>query len=305
MLPRDTPYAAPESPPPGETASRAAARRRTGNNPLGGLALALQFLTILPVSAPTSSAGRSDGPPAMARALPWFPLVGAGLGGVAALVDGLLRPVFSIEVRSVLVLALLAGLTGLLHLDGFIDCCDGLLGTRALDRRLDILRDSRVGAYGVVGGALLVLLEYAALVAIVPADWRAVALIVALLLARWSMVYAVVRYPYARSSGVGSPFRATVRHLAWATLATLVLFGVVALALSVIVGSTALPAVLAWVGLLACAALLLTAVTSAWMSGRLGGGLTGDTYGALSECVEVGTLVLVPVLAMALHIPAR
>lgn len=294
---------------------------------LGGLALALQFLTVLPVQAPrratraserdgeqgdeqgderdqAEQAGQADQAPNMASALPWFPLVGALIGVALALLDWALRPALSVGVRSALVLIVAAALTGMLHLDGFIDCCDGLLGTRSTERRLVILRDSRVGAYGVVGGCLLILLRFAALVALAPPDMRALALIAAPLLGRWSMVYAVVRYPYARSSGVGAPFRATGRSLVWATILAGALLALTCLLLGATVGGLGVLQAQALAAMLAAVALAVMLIATAWMSGRLDGGLTGDTYGALNECVEAATLVLLPLLVVAVtHLP--
>lgn len=298
---------APDGPPPKDLAPGVSTRARSSGRALTGLPLALQFLTVIPIQTPqrASSSEDSDQAPRMARALPWFPLVGALVGCLIALLDWAVRPALSLGVRSVLVLALTAGLTGMLHLDGFIDCCDGLLGARSTARRLDILRDSRVGAYGVIGGCLLLLLRYAALVALTRPDLRMLALIVAPLLGRWSLVYAVVRYPYARSTGAGSPFRGgSGRHLARATLSALVLLVLISAALAIAFGTPSLPRALARDGFLVCGALLTTIVATTWMSKRLDGGLTGDTYGALNECVEAVTLVLLPVfVAIVAHLP--
>src|SRR6476661_4145503 len=115
--------------------------KRRGS-PLAGLALAVEFLTVLPVRRAHVDEPVSAEPPDMARALPWFPWVAA-------------------------LLAFDALVTGMLHLDGFVDCCDALLGTRTVERRLEILRDSRVGAYGALGGALLLIAKFAALTALV------------------------------------------------------------------------------------------------------------------------------------------
>ena len=243
--------------------------------------LALQFLTVLPIRLRRTE----DASPQMARALPWFPVVGALLGLTLALADLACRPVFALPVRDALVLALAALLTGMLHLDGFVDCCDGLLGVRTVERRLEIMRDSRVGAYGAIGIGLLLLLLFTALGAL-PMGWRAFALIAAPALGRWSMALAIVRYPYARASGAGSAFRARPRHLLWTTLA---LGFVLALAGSLL--RLALWPIVA----LALVAPLVALGWGWWASRRLGGGLTGDTYGALNELVELAVLLLVPV----------
>ena len=267
--------------------------------PFDGLALALQFLTVLPVRSKRADT-TLDGPPEMAAALPWFPVVGAMLGGLLALTDWALTPLFAANVRNVALLALAALLTGMLHLDGFIDCCDGLLGTRTIERRLEILRDSRVGAYGVIGGVLLVLAQFAALGAL-PASLRPFALIAALLLGRWAMVYAVVAYPYARATGAGAGFHVRRRHLALATLAAIALL---ALTSSLLPGVWWTPAHFALAGAVALAALLVALGWARWASHRLGGSLTGDTYGALNELVTLAVLALLPPFAHLLaHLP--
>ncbi|HKD76152.1 MAG TPA: adenosylcobinamide-GDP ribazoletransferase, partial [Ktedonobacterales bacterium] len=120
---------------------------------MAGFFLALQFLTVLPARAKRLA----DDAPHMEQALPWFPLVGALLGGVLAGGDWALSGLFTRDTRDIFLVAAMALLTGMLHMDGFIDCCDGLLGTRSVERRLEILRDSRVGAYGAIGAAILVL----------------------------------------------------------------------------------------------------------------------------------------------------
>lgn len=296
-----------------------------------GLALAIQFLTILPVwrlqtrhSAGVSQAHdaiAASEAPDMGRALPWFPLVGALIGAALAVVDWALTPLLSLGVRDALLLALAAGLTGLLHLDGFVDCCDGLLGVRSVERRLEIMRDSRVGAYGALGGALLLIARFAALGALASgSELRTLALVAAPLLGRWAMVYAVARYPYARAAGAGAPFRPRegapgpgirlAQATAWAA-------GLLALVVVLLAGASEIRFGAYGVALvfqanvwrtLFLSALLVVALWliafvvmlgwARWALRRLGGGLTGDTYGALNELVELAVLVCTPVVAM-------
>jgi len=73
--------------------------------------------------------------------LPWFPLVGALLGAGVATLNWALEPIISRGLRDVIAIAALLLITGMLHFDGFVDCCDALLGTRSVERRLEILRD--------------------------------------------------------------------------------------------------------------------------------------------------------------------
>src|SRR5260370_26384359 len=188
---------------------------------MAGFLLAVEFLTVIPLRRARASAER------LALLLPFFPVGGALIGGTQATLDWLATPLLARGVRDALLMVCAASITGLLHLDGFVDCCDALLGTRSVERRLDILRDSRVGAYGAVGGALYCLTWFAALEAL-PAAARPAALVIAPLLARWSMVYALTRFPYARASGLGTAFHARLRHLVAATGITLGLLLVLA-----------------------------------------------------------------------------
>lgn len=257
------------------------------------LLFAIEFLTILPVRRLPLLRGwmaRAAGF-RMARTLPWFPVVGASLGATVAGLDGLVASWLARGVRDALVLVMLALLTGMLHLDGFVDCCDGLLGSRAVERRLEILRDSRVGAYGAIGAVLLLLTQFAALEAI-PTSMRAAALIAAPTLGRWCMVIAVVRYPYARVAGAGTGFQGTGWHIALATLAMLAL-----LALTLLLGRGSLLARAIPLGLSALGALAFTLWYTWWASRRLGGGLTGDTYGALNELVTTFAWIIFTTIA--------
>lgn len=286
----------PQSPPLPPVVGNAGGRR--GARWWHGLPLALQFLTVLPVRVPTPPA---DEPFDMTPALPWFPLVGALLGVGLVAFDVALTPLLRQSVRDALLLAAVASLTGMLHLDGFVDCCDALLGTRSVERRLQIMHDSRVGAYGALGAVLLLLTKYAALGALA-GEPRLLVVFLAPLLGRWSIVYAVTRYPYARGAGLGSLYRPRLAHLLAATPLTVALAAlpVALVALTPAgallrmgtlgVGGTASVALL--VGALALATLLIVIGWTRWASHRLDGGLTGDTYGAANELVELGVLVL-------------
>lgn len=268
-------------------------QRRRG--PGIGLALAVEFLTTLPARS-RRSAAQSAGSPDMARALPWFPLVGALLGLALVILDWALSFVFPLELRAVALLAFDALVTGMLHLDGFVDCCDALLGTRTVERRLAILRDSRAGAYGAIGGALLMIARFAALTALVGPS-RVLALLAAPIIGRWGMVYAVTRYRYARDSGAGAPFRSRgAIHLILASGSLLILLAGVAFAVG---GSLRMSMAASFIltEALLLAALIVLFIWLAWASRRLGGALTGDTYGAACVLLELTVLVLAPPLA--------
>ena len=239
--------------------------------------LAFKFLTILPVPLPGEAS-----PKAMGQAVAYYPLVGAVLGALLVGADLLLGLVLPPGLRTALVLALWVGLTGALHLDGFLDCCDGLLAPRSPEERLEVLRDVHTGSFAVVGAVVLLLVKYAALASL-EGPLRLGALVGAPVVGRWAMAYAVFAYPYARPEpGLGGMVKQAMgaRQMAMATA--------VALGAS-LVGWR-------WLGAAALAALpatwAFTALVARWIRSRIPG-LTGDTYGAICELVEVGVLVAV------------
>lgn len=229
--------------------------------------IALRFLTRLPAPA----VGEIT-PPQAAWSMMAFPLVGAVLGLLLVGVDGVSHILWPAGPAAVLVLAAWVLLSGGLHLDGFIDCCDALWSAKPPAERLQILRDVHVGAYGVVGAVLLLLWKWAMLAGLEgPLRWRV--LVIAPAAARWGMVYAAWRYPYARPEpGLGAWFKSELRgrHVRMAALA--------GTAISLAAGG--------WLGLaLFALAWLATILLSRWSASRLGG-LTGDVYGMICEIVE-------------------
>src|SRR5260370_3125022 len=90
-----------------------------------------------------------------------------------------------------------------------MDSCDGLFGGSTRERKLEIMRDSRVGSFGVLGGACILLLKFA-LFASLRVNALPLALLVALPSARWSVVLAVRVFPSARPTGLGAAFHHAV-----------------------------------------------------------------------------------------------
>src|SRR5690349_10909663 len=119
--------------------------------------LAIGFLTVFPVQ---TSAPESGG---LGRVGRWFPTVGLVLGVILAAVHFLLGQLFSPLLTAALVVALWAALTGGLHLDGLADCCDGLFAAVSPERRLEIMRDPRLGAFGGLGLILFIILKILAI----------------------------------------------------------------------------------------------------------------------------------------------
>jgi len=252
--------------------------------------LAWRLLTVIPLPFISQNLDR---PVHLARpagkAAGYYPLVGIVLGLVLAGTGWLFFFLFPSGVASALVLVVWVGFTGMLHLDGFMDACDGLLPPRDPARRLEIMKDSRVGAFGVVGGVLLLLLKFNGLVAL-PDSSRWAILIVVPTLARWTMTWAMIRYPLARTEGLGVLF---IAGLGWrqVALASIVAAGIAFVLLGI---SGIILLAVAW---------LVTTLIARFAVARIGG-LTGDIYGATCEVTETILLVVaLPTVSTIASIP--
>lgn len=233
------------------------------------LAMALQFLTRFYVYR-----GEFD-ELAYGRAPVFFPLVGLFLGAAWTALYFSLSPFFPPAVTAALLVLGMVAFSGGLHLDGFMDTMDGIFSGRSREKMLEIMRDSRVGAFGVIGLACLLLLKFALLFSL-PREVLPRLLLIVPAISRWGMVYAIARFPYARPQGLGL---LQVRHTRGRELALASLFVLVAAVLGGPVGLVLL-----------FVSLLLVHGLGFYLTGRLGG-LTGDTYGAINEILEVFLLL--------------
>lgn len=241
---------------------------------------AVRFLTIMPL--PGSCGTEQED---LAASVWFFPVVGALLGGVAAGVAMLLTQVLPPLVAAALLVIILAAFSGGLHLDGLSDSADGLLSARSHERAVEIMRDSRVGAMGVLAIVCVVLLKFAAL-ASVPSQYLWRVALIAPLAGRCALVFSMALVPYARAEGgLGSAFYQR-RPKAAALFALAVLLTVAWLsggALRLNAGHTALL-------LAAGAAVVITILFGLWCWRRLGGA-TGDTLGAACELAETAAVL--------------
>jgi adenosylcobinamide-GDP ribazoletransferase len=215
-------------------------------------------------------------------ALPWFGPVGAAVGAVVGLVWWAASEWWTVAVAAALALTVDAALTGLLHLDGLADSADGLLPPVSRDRRLEILRDPRSGAFAVVGVVLVLLLRFAALSAGAPDPWSIAAIASIWCTARVAMAVAAVTVPYARSSGLASAFTG-------ARVGPIVAIGAPLAVATAVVGTDP------WLtGVLATVATAIGAAAVVTFGRARLGGYTGDVLGAAGVIGEtVGLLVLV------------
>ncbi len=229
---------------------------------------AVRFLTVVPW-------GRWEAtqPEDLGCAAALFPWVGGLLGlAVVAAHAAVVALGTAPPLAAAVALAVWVALTGGLHLDGLMDAADGLLGGRTPEHRLEIMRDERVGAFGVLAAVLVLLLKFAALQSAPVAAWVAAAVT-----GRWALVVLMVAFPYARPRGLGRMWHARV---GWRAA----------------VAASASAGWLLWAlnwprGWLAWAAAAAAVVLGArWALRRLPG-LTGDVYGALAEIAEVAVLL--------------
>ncbi len=207
-----------------------------------------------------------------------WPLVGAALGAIgAALASGALWLGVTPGVAAVLGLAAGAMLTGGLHEDGLSDTADGLYGGWTRDRRLEIMKDSRVGSYGVLALVMVTLARWAGLTALLVFGGHWGALIATGAISRAPMVLMMALLPNARGEGLS---HATGRPGAITALVALGLALAIAVA---VVGWAAVPMILAALGvgvLLSISAL------------RRIGGQTGDVLGASQQLAEAACLTV-------------
>ncbi len=230
--------------------------------------LALGFLTRLPVRPPDG-----DWQGRLADAAWSFPLVGmvvgfvGGLTFLAASILGL--PAF---VAAIVAVSAQVVLIGALHEDGLSDAADGFGGGQDKEQKLSIMRDSRIGAYGVIALVLMLLARVGSV-----ADITQVmsALICAGVLSRAMMAAALAWLPPARPDGLGfiagRAQSSTYAAIAIAFIVLILLSGFLNAVLFLVIGGLVLGAV-------------------CWLAKRQIGGQTGDVLGSCQQLVEIATL---------------
>jgi adenosylcobinamide-GDP ribazoletransferase len=235
--------------------------------------IALQFLTIIPLPFSVRCEEKDLG-----RSMAFFPLVGLTLGGLLAGADFILARFLPVQVTDLLLIIIITAVTGALHLDGLADVCDGLAARGGRDRFLAVMKDPHIGAVGVVGLVLGLLLKYVALLH-VPPEVRRESLLFFPVVARFSQVQMTAGSQRARNDGLGALFvgGAGVPQFGAAGLLTLA-------AAFLLLGLKGLSCVLA--------ASLFTWGMKAWSHRRLGG-VTGDVIGCVSELNEILCLLLI------------
>ena len=244
--------------------------------PLARLCTALRFLTLLPISWRAEEDHRL-----FPESLPYFIAVGAliGLGGAG--LASILQVLLPQTVTAMLMIAMLAGISGFLHLDGLADSADGLLSSRPRETRLAIMKDSRSGAMAIVAVALVVLTKYAALASLAPHLFPS-ALFLMALAGRTAILVMMASLPYAREEGgIGALFYSG--NSRWAAILGL---SVLTLCGGWLVARQLIAMVLLFGG--------VVWFFSWWCRAKLGGA-TGDTLGAVCELAETAVAVAMTV----------
>lgn len=237
---------------------------------LRDLAVALGLLTRLPLPA---AAFPEYGVRPAAHAAWAYPLVGLLVGGILW-AAGALAMMLGVSPAIAAVLAILAGVfsTGAMHEDGLADCADGFWGAWTVERRLEIMKDSQIGTYGVLGLLVCFGLKWSALEALFSAEAALLTLLLAGVASRAAMVVVMYALPNARPQGLSDQ---TGRP------------PVVAVCLAGGIGAVAALSLGIWVLLagFVCAA-LVGFIAKAKIKGQ-----TGDVLGATQQVVETSTLL--------------
>lgn len=235
---------------------------------------AISFLTRIPV--PTNWVG---GEKDFARSVIFYPLVGLIMGGILAMVFLPIQAYWPPFVLAVIMLGLNIALSGGLHLDGLADCADGFFSSQPRERVFEIMKDSHIGAFGVIALNLLLILKVALLTAIFADPAKGTLAVFLMPLAGRSMLLVnMAIQPNAKSDGLGAMvWKRSPGRLIWALF---ILFGAAFFA-----GKT--------LGLMAAAGSFLPSILFIIYAQRKLGGGTGDTLGAVCELSELGLLLAI------------
>ncbi len=234
-----------------------------------GFVSAIQFITSIPVGKTVVFEPRAM--------IPFFPVVGLLLGVAVSVFDAIAIRLWPAYVVAVLDTGLLVILTGALHLDGLGDTADGLYGNRPRERALEIMKDSRIGAMGVVAVVCALAVKWGGLASL--GDRRSLLIIVVPAFARASMIFGMYFLEYGRpGGGTGSPFfQEPLDKKAFVYVA-------IPVVLSLFAGLRGI--------LLIVAFIVFTAATLAFYKKRMGC-ITGDMLGAMAESSEAALFLVV------------
>ncbi|WP_298359163.1 adenosylcobinamide-GDP ribazoletransferase [uncultured Litoreibacter sp.] len=234
---------------------------------------ALSLLTRLPVP----EADWSDEDRAPAKAAWAYPLVGLVIGGLGTIV-GLICYIMQLDlwVSAALMIAAVAVATGAMHEDGLADCADGFWGGWEKARRLEIMKDSAIGTYGVLALISVFVVKWASLAALIALAYMPYWIIVIpAVMSRAAMVVAMELLPNSRPDGLSSSTGKPGKRAMWVAL-----------------GLAAIAAVLAPINAFTLLVVMgLATTTICAIAHKKIGGKTGDVLGACQTLTEAALLV--------------
>lgn len=240
---------------------------------LRSLHAAFSFLTRLPLRC------REYTPKELAFSSAFYPLAGALFGAMLFGTGAVLKPLFpGGEVAAAILLALPYLLNRFLHFDGLCDTLDAFLADVPRERRLEIMKDSRVGSFALGGAALFLLLKWALLKELIALNAGLSAVAFLPVLSRASMTFGACRARYARENGTGA---ALIGNITATALTLCALFLALGTAGTMALGVRRI-AIASAFGTSAVWTIFFRLICSKKI-----GGMTGDTLGALSESVEL------------------
>ncbi|MBV8093984.1 MAG: adenosylcobinamide-GDP ribazoletransferase [Acetobacteraceae bacterium] len=243
---------------------------------LSELAAAFTLLTRLPLTRRNQAHTNET----FANAVWAYPIVGVAVGGIAAAVYGLCVGIgLNPSLAAICALTATALVTGALHEDGLADLADGFGGGNSREHKLAIMRDSRIGTYGVSALILSLAARGAALATIAAPDKVGTALIAGAAIGRGAMIVPLLALAPAREDGLAAHLHATPRARAFVGL--------------ILAAASAFFLLHPAAAIAATVSAMLAAVCLSGLAQRQIGGYTGDVFGAaevIAECMVLGVL---------------
>lgn len=244
---------------------------------LESIVVAFQFLTrlYLPINVEWDTGN-------LRRSLTWFGLVGAFIGVILAGAMTLFNRFDLIPaVSAIIILIIWIFITGGMHIDGISDMADGFFSMRDKEKTLEIMKDSHVGAFGVITIVFLLLIKFEMLKEFIVIEKNVWLLILPPTIARIAAGLVLSFYETTKKSGLGYTFHSSDPRIFWAIgfIVTLIISSILNIKSLIFIGI----------------AILASNLMALWAKKKIGG-LNGDIYGAIVETVEVMGMVFICVV---------
>ena len=252
--------------------------------------LAFQFLTIIPVKEMKDVSEKEIGGASI-----FFPLTGFVQGVLFVVSAGLFLKIFPPELANGLLILVIVATSGGLHLDGLADTFDAIALRGDREKKLLVMKDSTIGPVGVIAIVLALLLKFLALNSLIHYSLFTIhySLFLMPVLSRWVMVTAIFHGKSARQDGIGKIFIENTK-LKELVIATLLVIGFWLLVVSFLLSS--LFTIHYSLFLVSISVLYIFSLVSVWFCNKKFGGMTGDTFGAVSEISEILFLIMAVII---------